>query len=76
MNRTAAWIGLVGLAWLAASAAVRGPAQAADARPRADEDCVMQCDRESDECMARAGQDEEKAKACDDRYTECLKKCR
>lgn len=76
MNRTAAWIGLVGLAWLAASTAVRAPAQAADARPRADEDCVMQCDRESDECMARAGQDEEKAKACDDRYTECLKKCR
>lgn len=76
MNRTAALTGLVALAWLAGSVDVRSPAQAAEARPRADEDCVMQCDRESDECMARAGDDEEKAKACDDRYAECLKKCR
>jgi hypothetical protein len=76
MNRTAALIGLVAIAWLSGQAGMRGPAQAAEVRPQADEDCVMQCDRESDECMARAGDDEEKAKACDDRYTECLKKCR
>lgn len=76
MNRMAAMIGLVAVTWLAGSATVRAPAHASEARPRADEDCVMQCDRESDACMARAGDDEEKAKACDDRYTECLKKCR
>jgi hypothetical protein len=69
-------IGLVAVVWLAGQAGARGPAHAAEVRPQADEDCVMQCDRESDECMARAGDDEEKAKACDDRYTECLKKCR
>jgi hypothetical protein len=49
---------------------------AAEASPNADEDCVMQCDVESDKCMAEAGGDENKAKACDDAYTECLKKCR
>ena len=74
--RTTGWIALVALMFLAAAARGTGPAQAADARPGADEECVMQCDKESDECMARAGSDEEKAKACDDRYAECLKKCR
>jgi len=53
-----------------------GPASAAEARPLADEQCVMKCDRQSDQCMARAGGDEQKAKACDDQYAECLKKCR
>lgn len=76
MNRTAALMGLVLAAALAGAVGARGPALAAEARPSADEDCVMQCDRESDECMARAGDDEQKAKACDDRYAECLKKCR
>lgn len=52
------------------------PAWAADARPLADEQCVLKCDRQSDQCMARAGRDEQKAKACDDQYAECLKKCR
>jgi hypothetical protein len=50
--------------------------QAADARPNSDEECVMECDKQSDQCMEKAGNDEEKAKACDDRYSECLKKCR
>jgi len=76
MHKTAALVGSIVVAWLAVSVGGRAPAQAADARPNADEECVMQCDRESDDCMARAGDDEEKAKACDDRYTECLKKCR
>ena len=76
MNRMAALIGLAAVTWLVCSAALRPPANAAEARPQADEECVMQCDRASDECMARAGNDEEKAKACDDRYTECLKTCR
>jgi hypothetical protein len=47
-----------------------------EARPNADEDCVLQCDKESDKCMAEAGSDESKAKACDDRYSECLSKCK
>ena len=46
------------------------------ARPNADEDCVLQCDKESDKCMAEAGSDEAKAKACDDRYSECLSRCK
>ena len=51
-------------------------AQGEEARPNADEDCVLQCDKESDRCMDEAGTDENKAKACDDRYTECLSRCR
>jgi hypothetical protein len=51
-------------------------ALAAEARPNADEECVMHCDEESDKCMSAAGADEEKAKACDDKYGECLSKCR
>ncbi len=51
-------------------------AKGEEARPNADEDCVMQCDKESDKCMDEAGADENKAKACDDRYTECLSRCR
>jgi len=47
-----------------------------EARPNADEDCVLQCDKESDKCMEEAGSDETKAKACDDRYSECLSKCK
>ena len=47
-----------------------------DLRPLASEQCVAQCDVVSDQCMARAGNDERKAKACDDQYAECLKKCR
>ena len=47
---------------------------AAEARPNADEECVMECDKQSDKCMEKSGSDEEKAKACDDRYAECLKK--
>lgn len=50
--------------------------QGEEARPNADEDCVMQCDKESDKCMDEADTDENKAKACDDRYTECLSRCR
>jgi len=69
-------IGMVtSLLWLAGLAAAPG-LLAAEARPSADEECVMQCDEESDKCMRQAGQDEEKAKACDDKYAECLKKCR
>jgi hypothetical protein len=47
-----------------------------EARPNSDEDCVLQCDKESDKCMEEAGSDEAKAKACDDRYSECLSKCK
>jgi hypothetical protein len=46
------------------------------ARPNADEDCVLQCDKESDKCMEEAGSDETKAKACDDRYSQCLSRCK
>lgn len=49
---------------------------AAEARPHADEECVMQCDAQSDKCMKQAGDDDKKAQACDDQYAECLKKCR
>ena len=61
---------------LATTTIVAPGAQGEEARPNADEDCVMQCDKESDKCMDDAGTDENKAKACDDRYTECLSKCR
>lgn len=65
-------LGLLGsLALIAAT-----PGLAAEARPTADEECVMHCDVESDKCMSEAGSDEDKAKACDDKYSECLKKCR
>ena len=74
--RTRIWIALAAVLALAAGVEAAAPARAGDARPNADEECVMQCDKQSDECMARAGDDEEKAKACDDRYAECLKKCR
>jgi hypothetical protein len=74
--RTTGWMALVAVLALGAGVEAAVPARAGDARVQADEKCVMQCDRESDECMARAGNDEQKAKACDDRYTECLKKCR
>lgn len=74
--RTKIWIALAVVLALAAGREMAAPARAGDARPNADEACVMQCDRQSDECMARAGDDQEKAKACDDRYAECLKKCR
>jgi len=63
------------LLWISGLAMAPG-LLAAEARPSADEECVMQCDEESDKCMGQADQDEEKAKACDDKYTECLKKCR
>jgi hypothetical protein len=54
-----------------------GPlAMAAEVQPASDEQCVMRCDEESDKCMAKSGGDEDKAKACDDRYSECLEKCR
>jgi hypothetical protein len=70
--RSSGWIVLVAVMLAAAGVKAVGSARAADARPSADEECVMQCD----ECMARAGDDEDKAKACDDQYAECLKKCR
>lgn len=62
-------------ALLATAVACVAPALAGDARPSADEQCVAQCDVESDRCMASADT-EAKAKVCDDQYTECLKKCR
>lgn len=71
-NLIGTWLGALGLLALIAAS----PAFAAEARPNADEECVMHCDEESDKCMNEAGSDEEKAKACDDKYAECLKKCR
>ncbi|MBM5812730.1 MAG: hypothetical protein FJ191_12330 [Gammaproteobacteria bacterium] len=41
-----------------------------------DERCVEQCDEKSDQCMQDAEGDEEKAKACDDAYSECLAACK
>jgi hypothetical protein len=61
---------------LAAIVATSPDVRGEEARPNADEDCVLQCDKESDKCMAEAGSDETKAKACDDRYAECLNKCK
>jgi len=63
------------LLWLGGTLAGHG-LLAEEARPNADEECVMQCDDASDKCMRAASGDEEKAKACDDQYIECLKKCR
>lgn len=50
-------------------------AVAADPVPKADDKCVEQCDRGSDECMGAAGGDAGKERACDTRYDECLRKC-
>jgi hypothetical protein len=71
--KLASLMAALSLAMVALAAPV---AQAEEARPNADEDCVMQCDKESDKCMDEAGTYENKAKACDDRYTECLSRCR
>ena len=64
--------GAVALALAAASPS----ALPSDASPRADEQCVMQCDEASDRCMAEAGADEKKQQACDDAYDECLERCK
>ncbi|MCC7200301.1 MAG: hypothetical protein IT483_12395 [Gammaproteobacteria bacterium] len=53
-----------------------GIALAADAQPAEDERCVAQCDAKADKCMAGAGGDEKKQKACDDDYEECLSACK
>jgi len=66
---------LSGLLLIVSAASAPG-SLAAEARPTADEDCVRQCDEQSDKCMTEAGGDEDKAKACDDQYAECLQKCR
>jgi hypothetical protein len=50
-------------------------ALAADEKPQADDQCVAQCDEQSDKCMAEAGGDSSKEKACDAQYDECLRKC-
>ncbi len=41
-----------------------------------DERCVEQCDTQSDRCMQDAEGDEDKQKACDDAYSDCLKTCK
>jgi hypothetical protein len=66
------------IAAAAALAAAVGAAATSDTteRPFASEECVARCDDASDKCMAAAGGDERKAKACDDQYAECLQKCR
>lgn len=50
-------------------------ALAEDASPNADEQCVAQCDQESDKCMSKA-RSEDDAQKCDDEYSKCLEKCR
>jgi hypothetical protein len=52
-----------------------GAAIAADGKTLADDQCVAQCDEQSDKCMADAGGDASKEKACDAQYDECLRKC-
>lgn len=61
---------------LALLAGVPGAAADSEARPAADEQCVAQCDVQSDECMEQAGGDERKQQACDDAYGKCLQQCR
>lgn len=39
------------------------------------EECTMACDEQSDACMGEAEGDQNKAKACDDAYAECLARC-
>lgn len=53
-----------------------GIALAADAQPVEDERCVAQCDAKADKCMAGSGGDEQKQKACDDEYEDCLSRCK
>jgi hypothetical protein len=40
-----------------------------------DDQCVEKCDEAADACMSDAGDDENKQKACDEKYDECIKKC-
>lgn len=44
-------------------------------RPLADEQCIEQCDTESDKCMQDAGGDSGRIQVCDDKYSECLESC-
>jgi len=69
-------VSIMSVVCLAMIVAVAPRVLGGEARPNADEDCVLQCDKESDKCMEEAGSDENKAKACDDRYSECLSKCK
>jgi hypothetical protein len=66
-------------AWLLTSALALGcwstAVLADEARPRADDKCVSQCDAQSDKCMLEAGKDSSKQKQCDSAYDECLRKC-
>ena len=61
---------------LLAGLCVAAGANSAEASPTADEQCVLQCDDQSDQCMADAAGDDEKGKACDDKYAECLSQCK
>ncbi|MEX1993536.1 MAG: hypothetical protein WD929_02650 [Steroidobacteraceae bacterium] len=45
------------------------------ARPLQSEQCIEQCDMQSDECMQDAAGDPGKSQVCDDKYSECLQAC-
>lgn len=50
-------------------------ARAGDDRPLKDDQCLSQCDADSDKCMASAGKDKDKQASCDKTYDQCLAKC-
>jgi hypothetical protein len=54
---------------------IRPEARPLAARPLADEKCIEKCDTQSDKCMQDAEGDSGKIKACDDKYSDCLKSC-
>ena len=54
---------------------IRPEARTLAERPMADEKCIDKCDVQSDKCMQDAEGDSGKVKACDDKYSECLKSC-
>jgi len=62
--------------WVALVAAVAAGPAAGGPKTLADDQCVTQCDEQSDRCSQAAGTDTAKQKKCDDTYTECLDKCR
>lgn len=70
-GRTGAWVLTCAMALGCLSTAVL----ADEARPRADDKCVSQCDAQSDKCMLEAGKESSKQKQCDSAYDECLRKC-
>ncbi|MDP9199717.1 MAG: hypothetical protein M3O07_10980 [Pseudomonadota bacterium] len=76
MNSRISWLGLCLPALAVAGIALADDIRPeADARPLASEQCIEQCDVESDRCMADSQGDPDKLQNCDEKYSACLQAC-